>query len=96
MAAFSHPFILLISWLFLTTPVLSYQVPVVDTGKGFVLQSLELAQFNHSYQTTPVKYVAVCGGASRRILTVRGVRIALFPSSNFHIKLASTPLRREM
>ncbi|SJL06219.1 uncharacterized protein ARMOST_09555 [Armillaria ostoyae] len=58
MAAFGHPFILLIPWLFLTTSVLSYQVPVVDTGKGFVLQSLELAQFNHSSQTTPVKYVA--------------------------------------
>ncbi|PBL00535.1 hypothetical protein ARMGADRAFT_1159862 [Armillaria gallica] len=31
MAAFSYPFILLIPWLFLTTSVLSYQVPVVDT-----------------------------------------------------------------
>ncbi|KAK0199240.1 lung seven transmembrane receptor-domain-containing protein [Desarmillaria ectypa] len=31
MAAFSHPFILLFPWLFLTTSVLSYQVPVVDT-----------------------------------------------------------------
>ncbi|KAK0233676.1 lung seven transmembrane receptor-domain-containing protein [Armillaria fumosa] len=31
MAAFSHPLILLIPWLFLTTSVLSYQVPVVDT-----------------------------------------------------------------
>ncbi|PBK76756.1 hypothetical protein ARMSODRAFT_242242 [Armillaria solidipes] len=31
MAAFGHPFILLIPWLFLTTSVLSYQVPVVDT-----------------------------------------------------------------
>ncbi|KAK0466467.1 lung seven transmembrane receptor-domain-containing protein [Desarmillaria tabescens] len=31
MAVFSHPFILLFPWLFLTTSVLSYQVPVVDT-----------------------------------------------------------------